>query len=126
MREQVEADIAATQAALPPMSDDAERNIEEHAGNASSMITSAIEDRPQEKVQKNAKVVVVVEHSCLVFSQEHPFREFCFKIVQNPMFDTAMFTTICVSSVVLALDTPYKPSDHMKSFIAIWKFTQLE
>lgn len=93
--------------------------IDEQPGNSNSMIVDALKDKADEKVKKNQKIIVVVEHSCLYFSQEHPFREICFKIVQNPWFDFAMFTTICVSSIVLALDTPYKQNTTITDLISI-------
>jgi len=96
-----------------------EEFIEDQPGNSNSMIVDALKDKADEKVKKNQKVVVVVEHSCMYFSQDHEFREMCFKLVQNPWFDFAMFTTICVSSIVLALDTPYKQNTVITDLIAI-------
>jgi len=117
LADQIQAELKAQQPDIPVP--EAGEDYMDGGGATNNMITDALDDTPVTKKKKNQRVVVVVEKSCFVFSQDNPFREFCFKIVSNPLFDTLMFTTICVSSIVLALDTPYKIDPFIAEVISL-------
>jgi len=122
MRQKIQQELKSQQEdiAVPEIGGVGEEYLEDQPGNSGKMVLDALDDGPKEKKKKQSgPPVVIVEKSCYFFSTENPIREICYKICQSSAFDAAMLITICTSSVVLALDTPYKKRPDIQTLIDI-------
>lgn len=118
LREQVRAEMKAKQSDIE-IPEGGDGYDEEMPGNTNKLILDAVEEGPKVKIKKEVKVEVVVELTCFCLATDNDFREFCYNLEKHWMFDTTMFLTICVSSVMIALDTPYKIDPSVRQVVTI-------
>jgi hypothetical protein len=65
-----------------------------------------------------AAITADVATTLLVFSPTNKIRVFLTKVVEQPLFETSILTLICLSSALIALDSPLmNPSSTLKQFV---------
>jgi hypothetical protein len=118
-RQQVQAELRAQQSEIE-IPEGGDGYDTKGPGSSDNIILDAVQEGKKVKKKKDTgPPQVVVAKTCFVFSQDNNFREWCYFAENHPAFDTIMFTTICIGSVMLALDTAYKSTPFMQDMIAI-------
>lgn len=94
---------------------------EKEAGNVDTMIDKAMDDSapPPDEGVKLSEGAEFVEYALCIFGVNSKFRETCLRISDSKPMEFFIFVCVAISSIAIAMDSPWQPDDQTQMILAI-------